>query len=231
MTPWMHLHKSDQPRRANGIQPLWLDLYEGDKRVIRLTVNSGQGWAQVFRTGADSRAGSYEPIPEGRYLVYGTEWAGGRGNWTSVWSAALGPFVNVIDNDEGFYTERSELRLHMDWNLSGAPGTAGCIGFESREDGQTWLDWRSKFAGAIKLIVDWGLETVRLVSAGAPPKPPVTRPVKAYLTEGRTIALVDGQKVPDLELRFKRGADGSWHYWRNGVEQRAAWTRIEVGEL
>lgn len=227
-TPWMHLHRSDKSARSSGLQVLHLDLYEGDKRIERLEAVSGAPSYQVFRTGQASRSGSMEPIPEGRYVVFGTEWAGRPGDWMTSFSQALGPWINVVENDANFWTERSELRFHMDWNQAVAPGTAGCIAFEDRATAQVWLDWRAKHAGAIKLIVDYGLGSVRVPSQ-VPKLQPVL-PVKAFLTEGRTSALVDGQKVAELDLRVKRNANGSLHYWRDGAERKAVSIEILVRE-
>lgn len=227
--PWMHLHKSGQVQ-ADGLHLLYLDLYEGDKRVDRLPVVSGGPAYQVFRTGAQSRAGSMEPIPEGHFLTWLTEWAGRPGDWTVVFSSALGPFINVVENAPGYWTERGDLRLHMDWNREeGSPGTAGCIGFQDESVAQRWLNWRAKFSGGIELFVDYGLGTVKLPTSGTPTLPPSLW-VKAYLNEGRTSALVDGQKVSVLDTRFLRNADGSCHYWRNGVERKPVSVRIEILE-
>lgn len=227
-TPWMHLHRSDKSARSSGLQVLHLDLYEGDKRIERLEAVSGAPSYQVFRTGQASRSGSMEPIPEGRYVVFGTEWAGRPGDWMTSFSQALGPWINVVENDANFWTERSELRFHMDWNREHSPGTAGCIAFEDRPTAQRWLDWRARQKGAIKLIVDYGLGTVSPPTTT--PKPVPTLTVKAYLTDGRTSAMVDGQKVPESDLRLRRNADGSCNYWRNGVERKIVSAEIVIRE-
>lgn len=221
MKPWVLLQHSNEPARANGLHPLWLDLYEDDRRVDRITCCSGGPASQAFRPAAASLAGSFEPIPEGLFSCGLPIWVAGENNWGATWSSSLGPWV--CDIVPVTPTERSELRVHMDWNNGAAPGTAGCIGLETRESGKRWLAWRTKQPEWIDLYVDYGLG-IKL----PPSKPPVLM-YKAYLNEGRTASFVDGQAAP-LDVRVQRLPNGELHVWRDGKERPAVSVRLEIGE-
>ncbi len=144
---------------------LWADDYS--KEIDHVTVISGQGWAQHFRKAAESEPGSFEPIPEGRYLVDpAPAWCGGIGDYKTYWASGLGPVVIDIFNAPGNNTRRSELRIHQDANQSVAPGTAGCLGTQgvTADDDFTRLkkviQWFVSYK-ITELEVDWGLGSVK----------------------------------------------------------------------
>lgn len=228
--PWVHLHHSEEKRRPNGLYPLLLDLYDGGQRLDRMTVNSGQPWAQNFRLAADSQPGSFEPIPEGLYSLGLPDWVAGEGNWGAVWSDALGPFVCDIVTAAGTWTRRSELRVHMDWNDGAAPGTAGCVGLETRASAQRYLTWRKQGPLWVPLYTDWGLGSIHLPDFAKPTPAAAKPPVKIASHDGRSSALVGGKLADAVEVRLKRNADGSVDFWLNDAKQpEPAWTDVRIG--
>jgi len=54
------------------------------------SVGSGLKGNIVFRTGASSKRGSNEPLPEGYYNVGKEEWAGGKDNYSVDWHGRVG---------------------------------------------------------------------------------------------------------------------------------------------
>lgn len=224
MSALVYLQRSTEPRRPNGLWPLWLDLYQGSTRMDRLTVVSGAPAYQSFRLAADGHPGSLEPIPEGRYEVGAVEWAAGDENWGATWGLALGPWWCTISPLQSM--RRGDFGLHMDWNSGSSPGTAGCIAFDTRESARRWLAWRGAQTGPVLLVVDWGLGSVE-----APPSPVQSpRTAKIYLSEDRSSAMLAGRRVEAMEVRLRRDPDGSLHYWRDGREYPAEWMRFEAGE-
>lgn len=99
-----------------------------------LLVVSGAPGAQQFKRGRESRAGSLEPLPEGRYGVEDIEWKGGKDNYVGTWGPGLGPVWVGINYQAPGKTERSALGIHLDENQGTNPGTAGCIGIRSVAD-------------------------------------------------------------------------------------------------
>lgn len=228
VTPWVLITAQPvQHTRSNGQRPLLLEMFENGSKVGGLTVISGSPAYQHFRRASDPQAlpGSLEPIPEGRYLVHPTEWAGGRGNWNASWAPAIGPWWCRIDPLQSMV--RGDFGHHMDANRDIAPGTAGCIGYEFLLAAQRWLDWRAKWPEPILQIVDWGTGSVKRPDWSKPDAP--LRMVKLFVNEGRTSTLVAGRPVPGLDLRLTNAA-GSLSYSRDGAAREVAWARVEVGE-
>ena len=161
----LRLTKSGE-KNSEGLYLLRLALWQGANEIDHVHTVSGQPYAQVFRKGADSMPGSFEPIPEGHYTVSALEWAGGVGNYSAEWNSGLGPVVAEIRNAKPGQTRRAELLIHADWNEATSPGTAGCVGIQGPA-GQRDLtrlkqvvDWFRRLPVDAPLTVDWGLGTV-----------------------------------------------------------------------
>jgi hypothetical protein len=60
---------------GRGLEVLRLILLENGKATGTLNVVSGAPGAQRFRLGKDSRAGSLEPLPQGRWRIQDIAWA------------------------------------------------------------------------------------------------------------------------------------------------------------
>lgn len=169
--------------RSDGFLDLFLHVIELDRHNRRLDpegksdssfsgfslngypVRSGAAGAQNLRLAADSRPGSYEPIPEGRYLlgdsdsIDGVNWASGRvDNYSGSWGEGLGPVWIGIHPVKGLRFSRVVLGIHQD---TGHPGTAGCIGFPLLDHLKDMISrhFRSEDYPRL-LVVDWGLGSV-----------------------------------------------------------------------
>lgn len=122
-----------------------------------IQVYSGAPGHQQFRTGKDSRVGSLEPLPEGRWFIHDISWCDGRDNYTGhVFNAGLGPVVIPLDYVEPGSTARSAIEIHIDFNQATAPGTAGCLGVRSVADYKTLVGWL-RDTDPRGLYVDYGL--------------------------------------------------------------------------
>jgi len=155
---YLRLTKTDQ-RDQNGLCILILDYIKNGAVDGSLQVCSGGPSAQRFRTGANSRAGSMEPLPEGRWHINDIAWCGGKDVYgPAIFASGLGPVSTPIDYVGPGSTERGAIEIHIDWNKSGAPGTAGCIGINDPNDYKILVRWLGD--PSIKdLYVDWKLGT------------------------------------------------------------------------
>ena len=100
-----------------------------------------------------------EPLPEGKWSISNIEWKDGRDNYTGeVWNSGLGPAKIRTDFIEPGSTPRSAIEIHIDWNRSGAPGTAGCVGVQNVADFKKLVTWL-RDTDPRDLFVDWGLGT------------------------------------------------------------------------
>lgn len=122
-----------QDRFDDGCFQCLLKMFDEHEALVGVwTVCTGQGWAQVFRRAGHNIPGSMEPLPQGQYVIHDILWAGGKDNWQVSHGTGLGPvFVPVICAAE---KRRGEFGIHMDYNRSRAPGTAGCIGILTEKD-------------------------------------------------------------------------------------------------
>jgi GH24 family phage-related lysozyme (muramidase) len=154
---WLQLTKTGR-RNSNGLELLNLAYVVGGKAVRTLQVVSGAPGHQAFRKGVDSRSGSMEPLPEGRWGVSDIAWAGGRDNYSANWGPGLGPASVPLRFLGPGSTERSAIEMHFDANHGTSPGTAGCVGFQSIADLQVFIGWLRK-TDPRDLFVDWGLGT------------------------------------------------------------------------
>lgn len=119
-----------------------------------ISVCSGQAASQALRRAEVSRAGSNEPIPQGRWTIGDIEWAAGKDNYNASWNAGLGPVWIGLEYQGR--TARSAIGIHLDYNMDIAPGTAGCIGVQSVNDMKKLVSWLRQTDPRL-LIVDYGL--------------------------------------------------------------------------
>lgn len=145
-------------RDARGLELLNLAYIKPGAAVASLLVVSGAPGRQSFRTGAASKSGSLEPLPEGRYGIEDIAWAGGKDNYKASWGAGLGPASVPLRYLGPGATERSAIEIHYDANHGTSPGTAGCIGLQSIDDLRTLVGWL-RDTDPRDLYVDWGLGT------------------------------------------------------------------------
>ena len=140
-----------------GLELLRLEFVVDRIPMEELLVVSGAPGRQGFRRGQDSRAGSLEPLPEGRYRVGDIEWKGGKDVYAGSWGAGLGPVWVGIEYESGT-TARSALGIHLDENQGSSPGTAGCVGIRSMDELKRLVSLLRKHDPKL-LFVDWKLGT------------------------------------------------------------------------
>jgi GH24 family phage-related lysozyme (muramidase) len=154
--PYLRLTRAGR-RDGRGLEVLTLALVRPGV-TSTLSVTSGAPGAQAFRTGAASRSGSLEPLPEGRYGLGPVEWANGVGNYSASWGPGLGAVWVAINYQTPGTTARSALGFHLDSNIKTAPGSAGCVVFPSTDDLRKFVGWMNE-SKPQHLFVDWGLGT------------------------------------------------------------------------
>lgn len=143
---------------ATGLELLKLEYVKQDKAVGSLMVVSGAPGAQQFRTGSRSRAGSLEPLPEGRWGIEDVAWAAGKDNYSGSWGPGLGPVSTPLRYLGPGTTERAAIEIHIDSNARTSPGTAGCIGIATENDYRTFVSWL-RDTDPRDLFVDYNLGT------------------------------------------------------------------------
>jgi GH24 family phage-related lysozyme (muramidase) len=143
---------------GRGLDLLRLQYVKAGQAVDTLEVVSGAPGAQQFRTGAESKAGSLEPLPEGRWGIEDVAWAKGKDNYSGSWGPGLGPASVPLRYLGPGHTERSAIEIHYDANASMSPGTAGCIGMRSVADLKTLIGWL-RDTDPRDLFADYGLGT------------------------------------------------------------------------
>jgi len=151
-----------------GLRKLALDRYIDGKRQGRLLVASGQPYAQSFRLASEAQEGSYEPIPEGEFLIGPVEWAGGRGNYAASWRPGIGPVWVSLPKAPGTISQRGDFGFHLDHNYATAPGSAGCPVCLDIADLQvlvSWLEGAPADKRPERLFVSYGLGGVALPHA------------------------------------------------------------------
>jgi GH24 family phage-related lysozyme (muramidase) len=127
-----------------------LELTIGD---AKFAVISGQPGAQNLRRPEDPRSvpGNREPIPQGNYRIGDIEWAGGKDNYSAVWSAAIGPVW--VPLSATFSDDRSAFGFHIDGNV---PGSLGCVVVPNMAELKRLVSALRVYDPKI-LKVDWGL--------------------------------------------------------------------------
>jgi len=143
---------------GRGLELLRLQYVKAGQAVGVLEVVSGAPGAQHFRTGVESKAGSLEPLPEGRWGIEDIAWAKGKDNYSGSWGPGLGPASVPLRYLGPGHTERSAIEIHYDANASMSPGTAGCIGMRSVADLKTLIGWL-RDTDPRDLFADYGLGT------------------------------------------------------------------------
>ncbi|GGA41601.1 glycoside hydrolase family protein [Okeania sp. KiyG1] len=143
-----------------GCYVLNLDYFKNGKLQDRLEVCCGAPGRQFFRTAAQSRAMTGEPLPEGKWYVNDIIWADGRDNYYgNIFQSGIGPVTVPLDYLEPGTTERSAIEIHIDWNrYYGSPGTIGCIATYNIDDYKTLVTWL-RDTDPRGLYVDWKLGT------------------------------------------------------------------------
>lgn len=175
---------------SRGVETLRLSLVVDGVERDHVEALSGAPGRQVFRTLANERRGFLEPIPEGIYSVGPLEWAGRPGDYSTMWSEALGPVIAEL------YAARA-IVLHLD---GGAPGSAGCVCTVTMEGLRRVVSW-FEAGQPTEMRVDWGLG-----SLPAPSTP--GRVAKLFSRPEKTTLLVDGKPQPGvlLSLTHSNGA-------------------------
>lgn len=143
---------------ARGLERLKLEYIKDGESVGSISVVSGAPGAQQFRTGARSRSGSLEPLPEGRWGIEDVHWQAGKDNYAGNWGPGLGPVSTPLRYLGPGVTERSAIEIHIDSNARTSPGTAGCIGIANEADYKKFVDWL-RDSDPRDLFVDYGLGT------------------------------------------------------------------------
>lgn len=155
--PYLRL-RFGQGSDSRGLRRLVLEYVKDGKVAGWVPAVSGAPGHQQFRTGAASRSGSLEPLPEGKWYIDDIEWAGGKDNYGASWGAGLGPAFIELHYKAPGRTQRSAIGIHMDANQGVAPGTAGCLGISTKDSFQRLVSWLRE-TDPRTLLVDWGLGT------------------------------------------------------------------------
>jgi lysozyme len=151
---YLRLTKTNR-RDEYGLCVLLLDYIKNGVVEGSLKTCSGQDYAQIFRTGVESRSGSMEPLPEGRWRIQDIAWANGKDVYgPEVFASGLGPVSTPLEYVGPGSTERANIEIHIDWNVPRAPGTAGCIGIRDVKDYKTLVRWL-RDTDPKDLYVDW----------------------------------------------------------------------------
>lgn len=181
--------------KKDGLIVFRLGLWVDGKEVDHLAVYSGAPSRQSksnLKTALNpsSIPGSLEPIPEGEFSVGGYEFAVPN-SYAGSWGPGLGPVWFQLTPPAG--TRRGDFGIHLDENKSYAAGSAGCVVTSSVEDLKTIVEWQKKYRFN-KLVVDYGLGTVKKPVVNTPIEPPVEKEessaFKIYINEnGATLVL------------------------------------------
>ncbi len=151
---WLRLTRTTT-KDTSGCFRLKLDyVFEGAVRDS-LFVVSGQPKRQFFRSGKESVRGSYEPLPSGRWRIHDIIWAGARDVYDKrVHKEGIGPAKIPLEYIPKNGTRRDLIQIHIDWNRSTSPGTAGCVGVHSIADFKRLVGWLRE-SDPRELWVEW----------------------------------------------------------------------------
>lgn len=153
--PYLLLTRTKQ-LDSRGLEKLKLSYIKDGGSAGSMIVVSGAPGAQRFRLGRDSRSGSLEPLPEGRWGIEDIQWASGRDSYSGSWGPGLGPVSTPLRYLGPGSTERSAIEIHIDSNARTSPGTAGCIGIADESDYRKLVGWL-RDSNPRDLYVDYGL--------------------------------------------------------------------------
>lgn len=154
-------------RELGGLIVFNLDLWVNGKVVENWKVNSGNRNTQILLTYTDPKSipGNNCPIPEGRYKNGKLEFAGPDGAFDFVgsWGPGLGEFwadIIFVDKTGKFADHmRRAFGYHWDENRRSAPGSKGCIVFETMDDVVRFVEMMRKYDPKYT-VVNYGLGTV-----------------------------------------------------------------------
>lgn len=178
-----------------------LKAFSDGKYVGALEVRTGLPGKQNFRTKSHELRGQYEPVPEAVYPLGPLYFAGGKGDYSTVYPSVQSPIWVDI------YPERA-IGFHLD---AGVIGTAGCVGFITMQDLKTFVNWYDLYGRFSTLYVDWGLGTVKLPDNKTVEKPPQTITVK-HGTSERAVLLHNGKTMFTVEDLTALGVIMGAHY-------------------
>ncbi|HEY9614937.1 glycoside hydrolase family protein [Allocoleopsis sp.] len=148
-----------QSKDPFGCYKLKFEYFKDGQLKDSLEVCSGSPSRQLFRKGNESVAGSYEPLPEGKWYIGNISWAGGADNYEGpIHQSGIGPVSVPLRYVEPGQTQRSGIEIHIDWNRQSSAGTAGCIGMYTTADYKRFVSWLRE-TDPRDLFVDWGLGT------------------------------------------------------------------------
>jgi lysozyme len=155
---YLRLSKT-QSKDPYGCYKLKLEYFKDGQLKDELEVCSGSPSRQFFRKGNQSVAGSYEPIPEGKWYIGDISWAGGTNKYDGpIHQSGIGPVTVPVRYVEPGKTQRSGIEIHIDWNRQSSAGTAGCVGIYTTADYKRFVSWLRE-TDPRDLFVDWGLGT------------------------------------------------------------------------
>lgn len=159
---YLYLTKTDR-KDSYGGYVLRLQYFKNGIVVDEMHVCSGQPDKQYFRIGKESKSGSGEPLPEGRWYICDILWAGGSDNYGgATFSSGEGPAVVPLTYDGPGITARSGVEIHVDWNRAvGFPGTIACVGCYTVENFKKLVRWLRE-TNPRYMFVDWGHGTCPL---------------------------------------------------------------------
>lgn len=196
---------------VGGLIQFRLGVWVKGEEVDNFTVLSGAPGLQNLKRFSDSSSlpGSLEPIPEGLYAVGPVEWAF-KNDLKSSWGAGLGPvWSDLSPISRG--GRRSAFGIHLDSNNSYAPGSAGCVVFETLSELQRYLEMRKRYPQIDLLVVDYNLGDPEVAAQ----RPSINKPslakkeskFKLFVNEnGATLVVAQDLKAGSYTLV----SDGAW---------------------
>jgi lysozyme len=153
------LTRTRQPAYA-GLEWCKLSFIDPQGQVVdSLKVISGAPGHQQFSLPGDTEPGSLEPIPQARFSIADIDWADGKDNYNGavhpIRGNGLGPVFVALNPQQNLYG-RGDFGMHMDWNRSNSPGSAGCVCPTTIDDLKELVRLLRKYDPRL-LEVDWGL--------------------------------------------------------------------------
>jgi lysozyme len=146
-----------------GLEECKLDFVSPQGSILdSLKVISGAPASQQFNLPQNSKEGSGEPIPQGRFMIGDIDWASGSDNYEAAHPIAgngLGPVWVPLIKPETMKTGRDAFGMHSDWNWikeGHSPGSAGCVCPTSMDDLKELIRLLRKHDPRV-LVVYWGL--------------------------------------------------------------------------
>lgn len=161
-TVYCRLTRTGKKVSHADLEKLLLEFISPKGNILdSIDVISGAPGRQNFRVPEDPGdfAGNLEPIPQGRYTIGDIQWAGGRDNYDvnhAHPTNGIGPiFVPLIKTFRD-PLPRDAFGFHLDRNLTGSPGSAGCVCPSTIGELKKLVDLLRKYDPR-DLFVDWGI--------------------------------------------------------------------------